>query len=389
MPEDADQVPKAYWAELMHAVGPGFAERANHCDADDSFVAENFAELKARGVLAAGVPVALGGGGASYPELCDMLRVLARYCGSTALTLSMHTHPLATLVWRWHRDPAPVERILRRVVDERLQLVTSGASDWLEGSGVAVRVDDGWRITARKRFASGSPVGDLLMTTAVDSASGPEPVVLHFAIPLAAEGVTIMDNWHTLGMRGTGSQDVIIDKVHVPEAAVSLRRPPGKWVLPFQLMQMIALPLVLSCYVGVAEAMRDRAIAIATKSSSNPDLVDIAGEMDTELACARIAHHDMVVAASTLEPSTDTLNRVFMDRTLVGRAVLRMAERAMEAAGGSGFYRSEGLERLFRDIQGARYHRPGRRMQLRYSGELALGREPGSQNATAGRPPEM
>jgi alkylation response protein AidB-like acyl-CoA dehydrogenase len=74
---------------------------------------------------------------------------------------------------------------LRRVVDERLQLVTSGASDRLEGSGVAVRVADGWRITARKRFASGSPVGDLLMTTAVDSASGPEPVVLHFAMPLA------------------------------------------------------------------------------------------------------------------------------------------------------------------------------------------------------------
>jgi indole-3-acetate monooxygenase len=62
-----------------------------------------------------------------------------------------------------------------------------------------------------------------------------------------------------------------------------------------------------------------------------------------------------------------------MDRTLVGRSVLRMAERAMEAAGGSGFYRAAGLERLFRDIQGARYHRPGERMQLRYSGVLALG----------------
>ena len=105
MPEEAERVPKAYWTGLMHAVGPGFAERADRYDAGDRFVVENFAELKARGVLAAGVPVALGGGGASYLELCEMLRVLARYCGSTALTLSMHTHPLATVVWRWHRDP--------------------------------------------------------------------------------------------------------------------------------------------------------------------------------------------------------------------------------------------------------------------------------------------
>jgi alkylation response protein AidB-like acyl-CoA dehydrogenase len=375
MPEDPNQVLSDYWAELLHALGPGFAERADCHDANDSFVAENFAELKARGVLAAGVPVELGGGGASYPELCEILRNLARYCGSTALTLSMHTHLLATLVWRWRRDPAPVERILRRVADERLHLVTSGASDWLDGSGVAVRVEDGWRITARKRFASGSPIGDLLMTTAVDAASGPEPVVLHFALPLAIEGITILDNWRTLGMRGTGSHDVVIENVHVPEAAVTLRRLPGKWVPPLQLMQIMALPLVLGCYVGVAESMRDRAIAMAKKKPDHRDLVDTVGEMDTELASACIAHRDMIEAATTLEPGTETLNRVFMDRTLVGRAVLRVAERAMEAAGGSGFYRAAGLERLFRDIQGVRYHRPSERMQLRHSGDLALGRE--------------
>jgi hypothetical protein len=33
-----------------------------------------------------------------------MLRVLARYCGSTALALAMHTHQVATAVWRWRRD---------------------------------------------------------------------------------------------------------------------------------------------------------------------------------------------------------------------------------------------------------------------------------------------
>jgi hypothetical protein len=101
----------------------------------------------------------------SYPELCETLRVLARYCGSTALALS--THPLATIVWRWRRDPAPFERILRRVVDERLQLVTNGASHWLDGSGAAVRLARGWRVTGRETFVSGSPLGDRLVTTAV------------------------------------------------------------------------------------------------------------------------------------------------------------------------------------------------------------------------------
>jgi alkylation response protein AidB-like acyl-CoA dehydrogenase len=369
------QVRPVYWIALMNELGPAFAERAVQCDASDAYVAGNFSELKAKGVLAAGVPAELGGGGATYPELCEMLRVLARYCGSTALTLSMHMHPLATQVWRWRRDPGPVESFVRRVADERLQLVTSGASDWLDSSGVAARVADGWRISGRKTFASGSPTGDLLMTTAIDAASEPAPVVLHFALPLRAQGVTVQENWRTLGMRSTGSHDVVIEDAFVPEAAISVRRPAGKWVTALHLAQMIALPLVFGCYVGVAEAMRDRVVAMAAKRGDRSGVCDMVGEMELDLASARIAHRDMVEAALTLEPGPETTNRIFIGRTLVGRSVLRVADIAMEALGGSAFYRAAGVERLFRDIQGARYHRPQARMQRDYSGRLALGQD--------------
>ena len=373
--EQHAQVRPAHWVALMHELGPAFAERAVQCDVGDFYVAGNFSELKAKGVLAAGVPAELGGGGATYPELCEMLRVLGRYCGSTALTLSMHMHPLATLVWRWRRDPGPVESFVRRVADERLQLVTSGASDWLDSSGVAARVADGWRISGRKTFASGSPTGDLLMTTAIDAASEPAPVVLHFALPLRAQGVTVQENWRTLGMRSTGSHDVVIEDAFVPEAAISVRRPAGKWVTALHLAQMIALPLVFGCYVGVAEAMRDRVVAMAAKRGDRSGVCDMVGEMELDLASARIAHRDMVEAALTLEPGPETTNRIFIGRTLVGRSVLRVADIAMEALGGSAFYRAAGVERLFRDIQGARYHRPQARMQRDYSGRLALGQD--------------
>ena len=87
MEQDKREARPTDWTRLMHELGPCFAERAVQCDANDAFVAENFSELKSRGVLIAGVPVELGGGGASYAELSEMLRVLGRYCGSTALTL--------------------------------------------------------------------------------------------------------------------------------------------------------------------------------------------------------------------------------------------------------------------------------------------------------------
>jgi alkylation response protein AidB-like acyl-CoA dehydrogenase len=92
----------------MHEFGPRFADRASACDANDAFAGDNFAELKACGVLAAGAPRELGGGGASYAELCSMLRTLARYCGSTALALSMHTHAVGRPASAHRqREPAP------------------------------------------------------------------------------------------------------------------------------------------------------------------------------------------------------------------------------------------------------------------------------------------
>ena len=362
------------WPALMHELGPRFAERASICDANDAFVADNFAELKARGVLAAGVPGELGGGGASYAELCGMLRTLARYCGSTALALSMHTHVITTLVWRWRHSPEPLDGLLRRIAGQNLHLVTSGASDWLTPSGKAERVEGGWRITARKTFVSGIPAGDLFVTQAIHDDPRAGPTVLLFVIGTRQSGVAPLDNWRVLGMRGTGSHDVVIEDAFVPDSAILLRRPAGRWSPPFHLNPgMIPLPLVYAVYLGVAEAARDAALAVARQRRDDPGLAYLVGEMENDLASARMAHRDMVEAVETDTPGMETTNRIWIGRTLVGRAAIRVVEKAMEVAGGSSFYRVAGIERLFRDVQGARFHRPQERAQLRFSGRLALG----------------
>jgi alkylation response protein AidB-like acyl-CoA dehydrogenase len=362
------------WSGLMQELGPKFAARAPAHDATDTFVAENFAELKERGVLAAAIPAELGGGDASYRQLCDMLRVLAHFCGSTALTLSMHTHIVATACWRWRRDPKPVEGLLRRVVNERVQLVGSGASDWIAPSGTAERVEGGFKISGQKMFASGIPTGDLFMTQAVYADPQSGPTALHFALPIKGGAVEPQDTWQVLGMRGTGSQHVVIKDAFVPDAAISLRRPAGQWTPIFHLFAAYPLPLIYAPYLGLAEAMRDATLRLSQRRRADPGFACVIGEIENELAAARLAHRDMVQAAEACEsPGAETTNRVMTGRTLVGRAVLQVAEKAMEAVGGSAFYRAAGIERLFRDMQGARFHRPQREMQLSFSGRLALG----------------
>src|SRR5580704_3480439 len=148
---------------LARELGVVFAQRADETTDEDAFVADNFAQMKSAGLFEAGVPAELGGGAADIDELTEMLRVLGYHCGSTALAFSMHTHQVAIPAWRWtHQQVTAVEPLLKRVARERVLLTTSGGSDWITGSGRAERVDGGYRITARKRFTSGAPVGDLL-----------------------------------------------------------------------------------------------------------------------------------------------------------------------------------------------------------------------------------
>lgn len=134
-------------------LGKTFATRTEQCDETDSFVAENFEMLRSSGLVEAGVPRELGGGGAGIDELAQMLRILGNYCSSTALAFSMHTHQVAIPAWRWqHQNFKGVEPLLKRIVSEKPILLSSGGSDWIAGSGSAEKVDNGFKITARKVF---------------------------------------------------------------------------------------------------------------------------------------------------------------------------------------------------------------------------------------------
>lgn len=360
--------------DIARDLGPVFAQRAIETTDEDKFVADNFASLKASGLVEAGVPAELGGGGAGIDELAAMLRTLGYHCGSTALAFSMHTHQVAIPAWRWtHQKATAVEPLLKRVATERIQLLSSGGSDWIGGSGKAEKVDGGYRITARKVFSSGAPSGDLLMTSAVLESENEPPMVLHFGIPMNSPQVKVLDTWRTLGMRGTGSHDIMIDGHIVPEAAVAARRKAGEWHPLFQIIATIAFPLIYSAYLGVAESARDIAIALAKRKQPNHHAIELAGRMETELTAARLAHESMLAAVRLNAPSADTVNQVMIGRHLMTRHALAATDLAMELAGGAGFYRSANLERKFRDIQGARYHPLQSGPQAQYAGAMALG----------------
>lgn len=358
--------------EQVHEMIARFAGRAPELEHSDDFVGANYEELRASGMLAAGVPSELGGQGMEIPELSGMLNSVARACSSTALAFSMHTHIVALAAWRWRHQKAPLQPMLEKVAKERVVLISTGGGDWLDSSGEAVPAEGGYRVTARKSFCSGVPAGNILVTSAVVKGKGE---VIHFPVPLNAEGVRIEPTWKTLGMRNTASHDVVLQNVLVAEGAVQLRRPVGKWHPLYDLQCLFSLPLVYAVYLGVAQSARERALEMVRKRKPSELLQQEIGEMENQLRLAELAHADWIACTVAGKPGRESTNRAMINRTLVARGVLGTVEAAMSAAGGAAFYRRHGLEQLFRDAQGARFHPLQEGPQKAFAARTALGVE--------------
>jgi len=362
---------------LAQIIGPRFAEGATERDQGDIFVAKHYDLLKEHKVFSALVPADLGGGGASHSAMCAFLRQIASYCPSTALALSMHQHLVAAAAYN-HRNGRPGKKLLERVAADETVLISTRANDWMESNGAVERADGGYRVCARKPFGSGSPKGGVLVTSAPFEDPKEGWQVLHFAVPFAAPGISLADDWKTLGMRATGSHTIILDNVFVPDDAVALRRPRGGFHPAWNVILTVAMPLIMSVYAGVAQAAAAIGIEHAKKRQSDPTVPYLLGELTNQLTVVQLALDDMVRLANDLDfaMNLEVANAVLVRKTIVAEHVLATVEKALEAAGGAGFYRKTGLERLLRDAHGAQFHPLSGKRQHRFSGRIALGLDP-------------
>jgi alkylation response protein AidB-like acyl-CoA dehydrogenase len=176
-------------------------------------------------------------------------------------------------------------------------------------------------------------------------------------------------------MRGTASHTVKLENVFVPDGAIVLRRPRGAYHPLFNIVLTVAMPLVMSVYVGIAQKAAQLSIGhIRRKKTAKPHAPSLIGEMNNDLAAAEIQLNDMLRIANDLdfEPVDQNGQDILTRKTNVANAAIRAVAKAMEITGGEGFYRGFGLERLFRDVQAARYHPLPESEQVQFSGEYLL-----------------
>ncbi|MEG2029381.1 MAG: acyl-CoA dehydrogenase family protein [Janthinobacterium sp.] len=378
-PLPAHQLDSPEFAALLAGLTARFAAGAARHDRDASFPHDNFDHLQELGLLALTVPRALGGLGATLEQTARVVAAVARGEPSTALVLTMQYlhHASARHATRWPRhlrDQVAREAVAEGALINALRVEPELGTPARGGlpATTARRTPQGWRISGRKVYSTGIP---RLTWLAVWARSDDEqPLVGSWLVRRDTPGISIVETWDHLGMRATGSHDVVFDDVLVPlEHAVDVA-PAGAAQEPdAELLTWMAV-LLSSIYDAVARAARDwlagwlqeRVPAnLGAPLSSLPRFQEALGLIDTWL----FSNASLIAsaAAGRIAPADS-----FRVKYLVTNQAIEVVQKAIELTGNPGLSNANPLQRHYRDVLCSRIHTPQNDTILINSGRAAF-----------------
>lgn len=348
-------------------------ERAAGYDSDNSFFAEDLAELRAAGYLTALVPKNLGGLGLTLRETAHEQVRLAAAAPATALAVNMH------LVWTGiaktmlDRGDDSLEFVLTdSAAGELYALAISEAGNDLVLFGSTTEAvpqpDGAYEFTGTKIFTSLSPAWTRLGLFGLDSSSPDAPKLVHAIVDRTTEGITVLNDWDTLGMRASQSNSTRLENVRAEPDRIIRRLDPGPNpdLLIFAIFANFET-LLSSVYIGIAQRALELGVENATKRTSARNggaAKSLDPDVRWKLADAAIAFDAILphlnAIASDLDNRVDRGDQWF--RALVGLKVKAtetakfVVDQAIRVSGGAIYFTGNELGRLYRDVLAGGFH---------------------------------
>jgi alkylation response protein AidB-like acyl-CoA dehydrogenase len=365
------------------ALSADFATRAAEHDRDASFPFVNFTALQEAELLSLTVPVEFGGLGEGLVTTCKMIETIARGDASTALVLAMHYiyHAVFGRTRRW--TAGVYERLCRESVEGialinvmRVEPELGTPSRGGLPATAATRTADGWRLSGHKIYATGSPIVKYNLVWA--RTAGDQPEVGYFLVPSDAPGVRIVETWDHMGMRATGSHDLVMEDVALPEEYALELRLPSAWgpdpaTAGWNTLTLCAL------YHGVASAARDWLLGylhervpanLGASLATLPRFQEAVGQVQALLYTSEQLIYGL--AAEIDAGNLAAAGRAGLVKYTATNNAIRAVDVALGLIGNPGLSRHHPLERHHRDVLCSRIHTPQDDMILTAAGKAAL-----------------
>jgi alkylation response protein AidB-like acyl-CoA dehydrogenase len=368
-------------------------DRAAAYDRDNRFFTEDFEELRAAGYLKIAIPKELGGHGMSLADVCREQRRLAYRAPATALATNMHLYWTGVAADMRKMGDASLEWVLREAAAGEVFAAGHGEAGndlpLFLSTAKAERADGGYKFWGHKTFSSLTPVWTRLGLHAMNAADPGGPKIVHAFLPRDAKGYTIKETWDTLGMRATRSDDTLLDGAFIPDKYVSRVVPAGTADLFVLSIFGWAEPTFGSIYLGLAERARDIAAAGVKKRTSlaltrsmayHPEVQRCFSEMQLALEGAG-AQVDRVAEdwSTGVDHGAQWPMKLVAAKHNAVEAAKKVVDLAMAVSGGGGMFKSNELERLYRDARCGGFHPANTLLVHEIVGKTVLGIELGEQ----------
>ena len=378
---------QARFVAIADELAARIAPRAATHDRENTFPFADFADLKAAGVLALTVPETDGGMGANLGEFVRTMGRLALGNGATALGCTMSLSTIGREA-QFHAWPQSIRAKVFTAVVRDGATVNSVATEPELGSpsrggrpGTTARqVEGGWLINGRKTWGTLSPILTFFIVLA--AIEGAEETG-DFLVTRGTPGLSVVETWDSLGMRATGSHDVRLEDVFVPDADVvrlgGMRKGADPGASDHRAWGSLA---VSATYLGVAEAARNAAVRYATERvpsslgrpiATLPTIQARVGEIDIALLGARTL---IWAAADEWDATRDTRSgfpgRVATAKMVATNAAIAIVDRAMRIVGGASLTKDLPLERYYRDVRAGLHNPPMDDVTLTLVGKSGL-----------------
>jgi alkylation response protein AidB-like acyl-CoA dehydrogenase len=361
------------------------AAAAGQHDRAASFPHDSLSALGRAGLLGLTVPTRLGGGGAGLARAADAVAAVGAACASTALVFAMQLLHQRRLADSHEFAPALADRIGRAAVEQghlinalRVEPALGTPARGGLPDTIARRTPDGFRISGRKIYSTGAPgLAWLLVWARTDDAS---PVVGSFLVPATAPGVRIEETWDHLGLRASGSHDVVLEDVAIPGDHAGMLAPAQEWARGDAAVAAWNVVLIGAVYTGVARAARAwllrflherRPANLGASLATLPRVQEAVGGIEEHLAVNATLLDASAQAADQGTPHPPSTLNLF--KTTLAENAVRAVEQAAALAGNHALSRHNPLERHLRDVLCARIHTPQADTAHIAAGRAALG----------------
>jgi alkylation response protein AidB-like acyl-CoA dehydrogenase len=370
-----------------------FGERAAGYDADNRFFAEDFEELRQSGYLKIAIPEDLGGLGYSLADVCKQQRRLAYRAPATALATNMHIYWTGLAADMRRMGDTSLEWLLREAAAGEIFAAGHGETGndlpLFLSTTSAERVDGGYKYTGHKMFGSLTPVWTRLGIHGMDASDPNAPQIIHAFMPRDTPGYTIKETWDTLGMRATRSDDTILDGAVVPDRYIARKLPAGTADLFVLGVFAWAEPTFGSIYLGVAKRAIDLACETAHKRKALALTRTFAYHPEVQHNIAQMTFR-FDAAEAMVEKTADEWSRgvdhggmwpakLISAKHNAVEAAKDIVDRAMAISGGSGMFKGNELERLYRDVRCGGFHPANSLLAPELVAKFVLGIDPGEQ----------